>query len=142
MKIRDLPVRPDLSGGDDIVSKYMSERENIKTVEDLKSFVSRWKAVWDLNITNKRPITPEEKSLVDGTFDAESTLKCLMACTTRDGPGCAHVVEGCKSSCAGMHVALPWTFVVMTQIAHHYGAPEDIVLIQMCGGMDAYYEDP
>jgi len=129
MKLRDLPIKPDTSGGNDIVEGYLKERGEIKTTDNLKTFVSRWKAVWDLDIRDKPPITPEEQSLVDGTFDAEVTLKCFKKCTT--GHNCKHVG---KSPCAGMHVAIPYVFTCMSIVAHKYGAPEDIVLIQLCGG--------
>ena len=137
MKIQDLPIRPDDSGGDEVFTNYIKERQVIQTIDDLKVFVARWKTVWDSNTFQNIIYSQEEQSLFDGTFDAKQALKCLIDCTSTEG--CEH--SKTANMCAGIYIALPVVFLQIELLAEKYGVPHDIALIQMFGGFGALYGD-
>lgn len=135
MKIKDLPIRPDDNGGDEVIDNYVKERQAIQTTDDLKAFVARWKTIWEPATFQNAIYSQQEQSLFDSTFDAEQTLKCLKECTNSEG--CEHRVSGV--TCTGIYVALPVVLLQIEIMAKKYGVPTDIALIQMFGGFGALY---
>jgi len=137
MKIKDLPVRPDDNGGDEVINNYIKERNAIQTTDGLKAFVARWKTLWEPATFQNIAYSPQEQSLFDGTFDAEQTLKCLKEVTNSEG--CEH--SKATVACTGVYTALPMVFLQINILAKKYGVPTDIALIQMFGGFEALYGD-
>lgn len=137
MKTKDLPIRPDDNGGNEVIDNYIRERKAIQTTDDLKAFVSRWKTLWEPDTFQNIIYSQQEQSLFDGTFDAEQTLKCLKECTNSEG--CEHSKSA--ATCTGVYIALPVVLLQIDIMAERYGVPTDIALIQMFGGLGALYGD-
>ncbi len=128
MSLRDLPVKPTMTENH-IRDTYIAERNAIQTEDDLRSFTKRWKAIWVLH--SGRNLTNEEKSIINGTYDATPSLKCLKICLQKDV--CEHASTGV--SCVGMHLSLPITLMMAEFISQHFGVTTDIAIIQANGGM-------
>ena len=129
-KYTDLPFNPEGDENGDMIKTYVDERKAINTIDDLKKFVVRWRAVWGLKSKPEKITSEEEQSLVDGTFDAEQTLTCLKAIS--ETTDCPHGMG--PKSCAAMHIVLPWFFAIVVIASNHYGVPANVAIIQLAGG--------
>lgn len=140
MGLKDLPVKPSLSGDDIVATAYTTELKEVTTPEALKAFVERWKPLYMLTREKKinkkgkdakryRVSMNNLKRMIVGDFDAEEALKCVAEC--RKGP-CKHATQ---YSCPGMHILCPVIFVQLLQVADHFGVTMDIAMIQAFGGV-------
>ncbi len=130
--LSDLPVKPDLSGGDCVKEAYIEERNRIETIEDLEQFIDRWKSMWSLP-SNNLSASNSASYLVEGSYDLDEVLRCIKR--LRHTGMCDHVGQG--TPCVGSHVALPVPLMVAELGAEQFGAPTDIVLIQANGGFES-----
>lgn len=144
--VYDLPVEPTGGIGDRIVQTYVTELKKVKTPEELKAFSERWKNVFLLRCEERdedSELTPEEVSIVEGTYDPQEALQCIEANKQKPGPEtvCKHIAAMKKTlkenpkarfnSCVGMHLALPGPLAKATLLAQKFGCPTDTALLQM-----------
>lgn len=134
MSLKKLPILPDESGGDCVREAYVKERNLIQTEDELRSFVKRWKAIWTLHRGDVKK-TEAEESLISESYDASAALECVLSC--RQNSLCKHV--NTDKTCVGVHVVIPVPLMLAEFGANQYGAPTDIILIQMNGGLGEFY---
>ena len=153
MRLRDLPIMPGESGSDFVADTYVSERQMVKTADQLMSFTNRWKAIWGIQFKDDKK-TIEELALIAGNYDVEAAMSCFKIYRKNEhlrkhrksrvrkkhikrAPHCGHI----SPSCYGMHIMLPPLLLHAFMISNHYRVPTDIAIIQMCGGFGALYGD-
>ena len=148
LRLKDLPIVPDDSGLDRIGNIYTSERNKVRSQEDLRKFVKRWRAIWGIRLRgNDKELTSEEFQLIECSFDIEAAWNCLSIYRSKihlrehrkkrirkkyqkNQPHCGHT----RPSCFGMHIMLPPNLLHAYLIGNHYGVSVDIALIQAAGG--------
>lgn len=120
--LTDLPTTPRVDG-EDISLLYTSELRSVETEEQLEAFTEKWTAIWLLSCSDP---SDAEQSIVYNTYDKTQALKCIAEC--REG-ACSHVKSG--ASCAGAHIVMPYIMMQCFFIAHEYGAPFNVALVQL-----------
>lgn len=139
MGLRNLPVLPNESGGNDVIEAYIADRKKVQTREELKAFTTKWRALWSLFNGNAK-ITKEEQSIINGTYDSKKALVCVQTLIAQKS--CKHMLDKKRGrrSCVGMHIMLPWPLLHATLMGKNFKVDTDIVLIQANGGYGALHE--
>jgi enhancing lycopene biosynthesis protein 2 len=137
--IERLPVTSFSLASDSVREDYVNELKTISIPEALKEFVKRWWVLWEVQYPNKKT-NKLEPSLLDGSFDAEATLKCIEA--NRKGD-CEHVrkwVEAQKSEeesakayaemCIAPEITIPGIFLFSSLASILFMVPFNTALAQ------------
>jgi len=122
MKLKNLPVKPSIDGDDIVIPTYVNELNSLTNPDQIKTFVDRWKEVFDGQYQ-------VEHDILNGNYNPDEVVQCLNE--LKNGGECKHVG---KTDCVGINLKLPPSFLKASLIAHKYMVPVDIVLIQANGG--------
>jgi hypothetical protein len=122
--LTDLPVSARVDA-EDVGVLYSNELQSVKTEEDLEKFTERWEALWRLPCGSEE-LSDAEASIVSNSYNKEEALQCIAQC--RDD-ACEHAKAG--EQCAGMNIVLPCIMMQCFFIAHEYGAPFNVALVQL-----------
>lgn len=116
----NFPILPDSNGGDNILSIYVKERQQIQSANDLYNFVTRWKSIFILS-TQYNCAPEREKtiiSILDCTFDINSVWHCMNS-----------ICE--DENCVGILILVPPALYQTLSCAKQFGVPTDITFIQL-----------
>jgi len=114
-----LPIDSFSLTSDTVRECYVKELSTITNSDDLRAFVKKWSTVWTIPYTGKKSISDFEKSLIDGSFDADAALECIKK--NRDGV-CEHITEN-KIGCIAPDIMAPGLLVVSTLMSMRFGVP-------------------
>jgi hypothetical protein len=115
-----------------MAERYTSELRCVRTLEELKKFVDRWKRLWEVSGHNKSDVVEEvDKKIREGLI-IEDDLTCIRLSFEMDKDGietpCQHVRE---RLCVGMEIRLPWSMMLSTLVGGQYKVPECIAFHQL-----------
>jgi len=125
-----LPVLPDVRANDSrVASAYLSECKNIHSTKQLRSFVKRWKALWELfpdTTTN-----PYAKRLSSGRVPYKHVFKKLAKLNKG-----ADFRRWSDTLALAMELRVPGSLLLAYRVSQKYGVTEDVVIVQAHRAVD------
>ena len=124
---------PDWNCEGDFIAQYCSELKVVTTLDQLKAFVIRWKAIWEAENVTKAPHVREVDSLILRGELSEEDLHCLRLSfeINSEGEGgipCAHALS--QKLCPGMEIRLPWSQLMALGFAEYFEVPVNVAFHQ------------
>jgi len=135
MLVRDLPFFESHNGDyTDYCDFYVQRLKEVKSQEELASFLEAWKDLF-LFETKRKPaeIVEVERQIVEHVIPLEETWRCFEHHRTGESTRCQHTMGGI--TCPGGHVLMPYLLVCATLVSLEFGVPSRIALHQVfCPG--------
>jgi hypothetical protein len=142
---------PDYSINAEVLKPFVTESKQLGSTEDLRFFVGRWLAIWQMgNAEQKAPtIRQIDDQIVSGEFNAREALRCIRR-VRYTGKPCKHAVPHPVRSkkrrirkkhdkrnlrvtrlCVGMEILMPWSLFMALRVRNHFGVPDSTALHQL-----------
>ncbi len=113
---------------------YVTELKAVKTYKQLKAFQKRWLVVYRLlHGRFPRPMDHAERILASGRLPRRGLMRKLNKMRDK-----AYEPRGGRVEAIAMNVMMPYALVHTTIMAHHFGTPDNAVMIQAFDGQELF----
>lgn len=151
MKILDKIPGYENIESDGIVKQFAAEIKLIKTEDDLKKFVVKWRQIWVLRRNSNQFAIKFNDQIISIDFDLNQALQCIIR--ANNNKTCKHATSwGLNKKpkkkrllkkaekkggnlCHGMQIVLPEALIKTVYVTIKFGVPDGVAMHQLfCTG--------
>lgn len=141
--IRKLPPFPFPVNADTMSEQFLQEVRACTTSDSLRGFVARWSPLWSINFREPGVTSPEEESLVRGTYDVDEVVNAMAYLrqepeTNEGREELERLMGESVPHKTAAHVLMPRAMVEMFMLSRYFGAPGNVAWIQAAGLVELF----